>query len=131
MSDETGHAADTDEVLIEALGRGATQAEASKLAGCAVRTVARRLDDPQFVRRVDVFRDALLEAGAAKLGDLIGLATSTLRELLADDVPPQIRLGSAKTVLDASLKLRDSLLIEKRLTALETRVSSSKSSDDE
>ena len=96
MSDETGHAADTDEVLIEALGRGATQAEASKLAGCAVRTVARRLDDPQFVRRVDVFRDALLEAGAAKLGDLIGLATSTLRELLADDVPPQIRLGSAQ-----------------------------------
>ena len=61
MSDETGHAADTDEVLIEALGRGATQAEASKLAGCAVRTVARRLDDPQFVRRVDVFRDALVE----------------------------------------------------------------------
>ena len=131
MSDETGHAADTDEVLIEALGRGSTQAEASKLAGCAVRTVARRLDDPQFVRRVDVFRDALLEAGAAKLGDLIGLATSTLRELLADDVPPQIRLGSAKTVLDASLKLRDSLLLEKRLTALETRVSSSQTSDDE
>ena len=131
MSDETGHVADTDEVLIEALGRGSTQAEASKLAGCAVRTVARRLDDPQFVRRVDVFRDALLEAGAAKLGDLIGLATSTLRELLADDVPPQIRLGSAKTVLDASLKLRDSLLLEKRLTALETRVSSSHTSDDE
>ena len=131
MSDETGHAADTDEVLIEALGRGSTQAEASKLAGCAVRTVARRLDDPQFVRRVDVFRDALLEAGAAKLGDLIGLATSTLRELLAEDVPPQIRLGSAKTVLDASLKLRDSLLLEKRLTALETRVASSKTSDDE
>ena len=131
MSDETGHAADTDEVLIEALGRGATQAEASKLAGCAVRTVARRLDDPAFVRRVDVFRDALLEAGAAKLGDLIGLATSTLRELLAEDVPPQIRLGSAKTVLDASLKLRDSLLLEKRLTALETRVSGSKTSDDE
>ena len=131
MSDETGHAADTDEVLIEALGRGSTQAEASKLAGCAVRTVARRLDDPQFVRRVDVFRDALLEAGAAKLGDLIGLATSTLRELLAEDVPPQIRLGSAKTVLDASLKLRDSLLLEKRLTALEARVSSSQTSDDE
>ena len=131
MSDETGQVADTDEVLIEALGRGATQAEASKLAGCAVRTVARRLDDPQFVRRVDVFRDALLEAGAAKLGDLIGLATSTLRELLAADVPPQIRLGSAKTVLDASLKLRDSLLLEKRLTALETRVSSSHTSGDE
>ena len=131
MSDETGHAADTDEVLIEALGRGATQAEASKLAGCAVRTVARRLDDPQFVRRVDASREGLLEAGAAKLGDLIGLATSTLRELLADDVPPQIRLGSAKAVLDASLKLRDSLLLEKRLTALETRVSSSQTSDDE
>ena len=131
MSDETGHAADTDEVLIEALGRGSTQAEASKLAGCAVRTVARRLDDPKFVRRVDVFRDALLEAGAAKLGDLIGLATSTLRELLANDVPPQIRLGSAKTVLDAAMKLRDSLLLEKRLTALETRVSSSQTSDDE
>ena len=123
MSDETGHAADTDEVLIEALCRGATQAEAASLAGCCARTVARRLDDPEFVRRVDVFRDALLEAGAAKLGDLIGLATSTLRELLAEDVPPQIRLGSAKTVLDAAMKLRDSLLIEKRLTALEGRQS--------
>ena len=94
MSDETGHVADTDEVLIEAFGRGATQAEASKIAGCTVRTVARRLDDPQFVRRVDDFGDALLEAGATKLGDLIGLATSTLRKLLADDVPPQIRRGS-------------------------------------
>ena len=131
MSEEIRQAPDADDVLIEALGRGATHAEAASLAGCCARTVARQLDDPQFVRRVDAFRDALLEAGAAKLGDLIGLATSTLRALLADDVPPQIRLGSAKTVLDASLKLRDSLLLEKRLTALETRVSSSHTSDDE
>ena len=123
MSEEIRQAPDADEVLIEALGRGATQAEAALLAGCCARTVARRLDDLQFVRRVDAFRDALLEAGAAKLGDLIGLATSTLRELLAEDVPPQIRLGSAKTVLDASLKLRDTLLIEKRLAALEGRQS--------
>lgn len=106
-------------MLIEALARGATQTEAAALVGCCTRTVSRRLDDPVFARRVSEYRDAILESGAAKLGDLIARATGTLSELLTAEHPPQVRLGASRAVLDAALKLRETALLEKRIAILE------------
>jgi len=122
LSEETRQI-EGDEVLIEALGRGATQIEAAALAGVCTRTVSRRLDDPTFARRVAAYRDSILETGAARLGDLIARATSTLAELLSDDHPPQIRLGASRAVLDAALKLRETALLEKRIANLEGKAS--------
>lgn len=130
MSGKTRHNA--DDQLIEALARGQTQTEAAQLAGCSVRTVARRLTDAGFAGRVETFRDALLEQGAARMGGLVELAATTLRQLMeATDSPPAAKLGAAKTVIDAALKLRDTLLIEKRLAALEARAANSNTSNDE
>lgn len=102
-----------DHILVETLGSGRTQTEAASVAGVSPRTVSRRLEDPEFVRRVEQFRDSLLETGAARLCSMISLATATLEKLLTDDVPAATRLGAAKTILDSAFRVRDVASLEK------------------
>jgi hypothetical protein len=112
-----------DAKLIELLGRGTTQAEAGRLTGMSARTVSRRLDDPAFSGQVERFRAGLLEAATGRLADLADAALDSLKSLLDERNPATVRIQAVKCVLESTLRFRDSLMIERRLSELEKLVS--------
>ena len=81
----------SDSALIAALAGGATHEAAAQQAGVGERTVRRRLEDPDFARRVDEARAALLEQAMAQLSRAATGAATTLVMLLeaARKRPPQ------------------------------------------
>ena len=108
-----------DSGLIAALAGGATVREAAKLAGVGEATAYRRLDDPDFRRRVADARAERLSRAVGQLADASTEAVATLRALLSAEAET-VRLGSAKAILELGAKLRESEL-ERRIAALEAR----------
>ena len=106
------------DVLIAALARGESQTAAAKSAGFSLRTVQRRLDDPQFREAVQQLRNKLVADVAGQVAGLMESAADALRELLAsaDEV---VRLSAAKATFDIALKLRTTADLESRLLLLE------------
>ncbi len=113
-----GDRRDADEALVAAVAAGATKQEAAQLIGVGERTVYRRLDDPDFRRRVDQARAELVSRTVGKLADASTAAVTTLCALLEAD-SESIRLGAARAILELGLKLRASEEFERRLSALE------------
>ena len=85
-------------------------------------TIRRRLDDPAFCNRVERFRAEMLDAVAGKLGTNVEQEVTTLTSLMAEAMPPVVRLGAARAVCDFALRIRESVTWERRLTALEERL---------
>ena len=108
-----------DSALIAALAGGATIRDAAKLAGVGETTVYRRLDDPDFRRRVADARAEMLSQAVGQLADASTEAVATLRALLNADAET-VRLGSARAILELGAKLRESEL-ERRIAALEAQ----------
>ena len=71
-----------DDGLVLALARGLTVRQAAGEAGFGERTAHRRLDDPEFRRRVSVVRAELMERAGGLLSDAATKAVDVLRELL-------------------------------------------------
>jgi hypothetical protein len=111
-----------DARLVEALARGVNQTEAARLSGVSVRTIARRLGDPEFRNQVDEFRAQMLESASGRLADLLDRSISTLARLMADDAPPGVRLSAAKAAIEHAVRLREAFEIERRLRELENRL---------
>jgi len=118
-----------DAVIVEALARGECQTTAAQRAGCSVTTIRRRLDDSTFRERVERFRVEMLDAAAGKLGAKVEQAVTTLSELMAETMPPAVRLGASRAVCDFAMRIRESLSWERRLTALEERLNDHKNTD--
>jgi len=118
-----------DEVIVETLARGECQTTAAQRAGCSVTTIRRRLDDPQFRERIERFRVEMLDAVAGKMGANVEQAVTTLTALMADAMPPAVRLGAARAVCDFALRIRESLSWTRRLTALEERLHDNESTN--
>jgi hypothetical protein len=108
-----------DAALIAALASGSTVRDAAKSAGVGETTVYRRLQEETFRRRVDEARTAMIARAVGRLADTATEAAATLRALLGDDIPPAVRLGAARSVLDAVIKLREHDELAERLKALE------------
>src|SRR5215213_2822305 len=64
-----GDRRDADQALVAALAAGATKQEAARLAGVGERTIYRRLEDPDFRRRVDQARGELVGRVVGRLAD--------------------------------------------------------------
>ena len=109
-----------DSALIAALAGGATIRDAAAVAGVSESTVHRRLDDPDFRRRVADARAEMLSRAVSQLADASTEAVATLRALL-DAEAETVRLGSARAILELGAKLRESEL-ERRIAALETQL---------
>jgi hypothetical protein len=56
-----------------------------------------------------------------RMADGMAEAGDVLRTLLGPDVPPGVRLGACRAILELGVKLRDSVELESRLAALEAR----------
>jgi hypothetical protein len=95
-----------DDLLADALVRGATQTEAAAELGISTKTVSRRLHDPRFRARL---RDRLAAERAAmdaRRAMLEDEAVGTLRELNAVG-PPPVRCRAALGLLDYAASGRD------------------------
>jgi hypothetical protein len=109
-----------DDALALALASGQTLRDAATAAGIGERTATRRWGDAAFRRRVDELRADLVARALSRLADGMTEAADVLRALLAAGTPPAVRLGAARSLLELGCRLRESVELEARLTALET-----------
>lgn len=105
---------------ILALARGATSEDAAREAGVSGRTVRRWMDDEDFQADVRDTRTEMLQHAVGQLAAGAVEAVTALREALKD-TDGRNRVQAARTLLDATLTLRETLQIEERLSAIEAR----------
>src|SRR5262245_57828804 len=111
-----------DDVLLLALACGATLENAARKADVSVRTVQRRLADPDFRQRLRQTKADLVGRTAATLTARAVEAVKTLLSLQTPAQPPAVRLGAARAILELGLKLREAVEFEERLAAVEQRL---------
>jgi hypothetical protein len=102
-----------------ALASGATVEAAASKAGVSPATVYRRLKDPAFQQELQQFRAEMVERWASALTTAGGEAVMCLVKLLKEPVPPAVRLGAARAVLELGARMRETTELERRLVALE------------
>lgn len=111
-----------DDQIAIAIACGATGEQAAIRAGVAARTVARRLADPAFRKRVETLRRDMVERTAAMLTAAAGEAVRTLLGLQKDTIQSSVRLGAARAILDMSFRAREVAELEQDLRELEQQV---------
>lgn len=111
---------DADHALMLALACGATKEAAARKAGVSESTVYRRLNDPGFQRELSEMRSDMVQRATGMLTAATMEAAKTLLNLQDASVPPAVRLGAARAILDFGLKMRQIVELEERLVAMET-----------
>lgn len=110
-----------DERLVFALAKGESHTRAADYSGLSIRTVQRRLANPQFVSRVRRARDDMLDEAIGGLADASTDAVQALRSLLHGP-SDSVRLGASKSILDLSMKLKEHQDLAERITEIEGRL---------
>lgn len=110
-----------DDALALALAAGSTVAAAATRAGVSERTVYRRLEDVAFRHHVTSTRTQFVSQTVGLLADAMTEAARTLRELLMAE-SDAVRLGAARAILDAGVKLRESEELAERIALLESHL---------
>jgi hypothetical protein len=101
---------------------GNTLRDAALAVGIGERTAARRWADPDFRRRVSELRGEMVGRSLGRMANGMSEAANELRRLLCAR-SEAVRLGAARSLLELSVKLRDSVDLEQRLASLEERLS--------
>ena len=112
----------SDDALLLALACGASVDQAARQCGLSARTVYRRLEDPDFRRRLQKLRGDMMQRTAGTLTAAATEAVRTLLDLLKPAAPHSSRLGAAKAVLEIGMKVREVADIEDRLNTLEEQL---------
>jgi len=100
-----------DEALALALASEQTLRDAAQQAGIGERTATRRLADPAFRRRVSELRGDMVQRSLERMADGMTEAADVLRQLLAAQ-SESVHLGAARSLLELSAKLRESVELE-------------------
>ena len=108
-----------DDDLMEQLARGESIRRAARLTGFSERSAHRRMADPAFRLRIQEARAAAIENTSARLSHASNEAALTLKHLLTSE-SDAVRLGAARAILDTSMRYREAIDFESRLSALET-----------
>jgi transposase len=106
-------------LLVLALAKGATVAQAARQAGVSERTVYRRLQRPEFQARIQAIQDETVVRVASVL---VSAAQEGIRVLVAlqdKDTSASVRRAAARDVLHLGLRLREAAEIERRIADLE------------
>jgi hypothetical protein len=111
-----------EDAVLLALACGATVEAAARQCGVAERTIYRRLQDPEFKKRLEGVRSDMVSRTAGLLTAAAGEAVRTLLELQKAAVPPAVRLGAARAVLEVGVKLRQLAELEAQMADLEAQV---------
>ena len=112
-----------DEFLIAGLAAGKAVKDAATEAGVSERTAFRRIGEADFRQRVAELRGRMIEAAVGRLAATAGVACDRLTKLLEAE-SESVQLGAARTILDQTIRWRELLAIETRLTRLEERCDS-------
>jgi HEAT repeat protein len=109
------------EAVAVTLASGRSVREAA--AGCHTgeRTIKRWLNCCAFGRRVHELRADMVNRALGRLSDGMAEAADTVRALLKAE-SESVRLGAARSLLELGNKLRETVELEQRLAALETRL---------
>ena len=108
-------------LLITALAKGATVAQAAAQAGVSERTVYRRLEEPAFQDQIEALQDEMLQRAVAMLTAAAQEGIRSLVDLQSESTPPAVRRCAARDILEMGMRLREAAELEKRLIALESR----------
>ena len=111
----------TDEALLVTLACGATVENAARTAGMSVRTAQRRLAEPAFRKRLQDLRTDMAQRTGGMLTAAGMEAVKTLISLQDAAIAAPVRLGAARTVLEFSIKLRETNELAERIAALEAQ----------
>jgi hypothetical protein len=111
-----------DEALLVALACGATVDSAARASGLAPRTVHRRLKDPEFQNRLQAMRGDMVERSTAMLTAAGMESVKTLVTLQHPTIPPAVRLGAARAVLEIGMRQREVSELTQRIAVLEAQV---------
>ncbi len=111
-----------DNQLLLALTCGATVETAAAQARISPSTAYRRLNEPEFQRRLQALRAEMVQRAAGMLTAAAMEAVKTLLSLQHTDQPGAVRLGAARTVLEMGMRLREVADLEQRLAELEQRL---------
>jgi hypothetical protein len=101
------------------LARGGTYPEAAQSAGVAERTIKSWLDYAHFRQRVSELRGRLTEQALGELVSNMASACDTLAFLCRRAKSQAVRLSAARSILELGSRLRESVELEARLSALE------------
>ena len=112
-------AAARDEIVLTALARGATYAEAGKAAKSSERTVRRRMSDPKFVAELGRRRGAYISAVTGALVSKSSRAVEVIAECLEDADKTSDRLKAAQLMLAMARQYHSDTDVDARLVALE------------
>ncbi len=111
-----------EDPLLLALACGATVESAARQCGLSDRSVYRRLQDPEFKKRLDRVRADMIQRSAGMLTAAAGEAVRTLLALQKEATPAAVRLGAARAILEVGMKVRQVVEFEQRLAELEALV---------
>src|SRR5262245_41336494 len=93
-----------DDALLMALACGATVENAARQAGVSLRSAHRRMADESFRQRLQALRDDMVQRASGAMTAGSHEAVRTLLELLKPSMPPAVRLGAARSVLEIGMK---------------------------
>lgn len=110
-----------DDLLIALLASGRTARESAALCNLSERTIGRRLADSVFSAKVAAARSLLAADAQGKLASLLTEAADTMQSLLKSPLDG-VRLGAARSVVDAFAKLTDLVDHSRRLAELAERL---------
>ncbi len=112
-----------DDLIVESLAAGMSYAEVADLANCSARTVARRMADPGFARRVSERRGERVSAITGQLTDVALEAVAVIQNCLHAEVE-STRLRAANMALTLLMRLRHETELESRVAELERQLDS-------
>ncbi|MSR55800.1 MAG: hypothetical protein EXS09_21365 [Gemmataceae bacterium] len=119
---------DVDDSLAVLIAAGRSHVDAAETCDISVRTVQRRLDDPEFRTKVDRLKRQSVSRAIGTLCQSMNTAATTLATLVVDGVDEKTRLQAAKEIISAALKSRAQEELEgaiadlmERLVAVEER----------
>jgi len=100
-----------DEKIIAALASGLNYTLAGVAANVSDRTVARRMSEPGFARRVAARRDEVVVSAVGQLTSLVDEAVDGIRSGLVDE-SARTRMAAGKLILELVLRFRQTFDLE-------------------
>jgi hypothetical protein len=110
-----------DERILMALACGSTIEQAATKGEVTAKTVQRRMQEPEFRKRLHMLRSEMVSRAASMLTAAALEAVKTLLSLQNENVQAAVRLGAAKAVLELGAKLRENVELEERIRQLEEK----------
>ncbi len=116
----TGPKVGSTDMIVALTAAGRPQAEVAAAAGVSVRTLRRRLREPQMVVAVSAAAVQLEREAVGRIGQLRGHALERLEALIGHE-DPSVALRAAKLIFETSLARR-AALVNDNLSYLEAAV---------